>query len=117
MPLSEGMTALTRGHNGPGVCVHSESNGAYVNLRIAMYIDLESNADQNPAVVDVPEERVTLRLAVGKQTHALIVPLHLDTRPCDVCNNLWVDGGQEVWISTSHPTRHIVYGFTSKTPR
>ena len=112
MNLSEGVTALTRPHNGPGVLVHKEDVGGFLHLKIANYVNLEH--PDYAQLCDKNHEATTIRILVGNTKVGILV---LHTSDPHLLSNLWVDAGQEVWASTSSVNRHVVYGFVTKTPK
>lgn len=108
MPLSEGFTPLTRTHNGPGVLVHRASVGAFVTLYKTRYCSLDGPSEEGPV------GEGTLRLTVGHANIGLISNMY-DSTPY-ICENMWVDAGDEIWVSASITHTMAVYGFTAALP-
>lgn len=115
LPLSEGIVRLTRPHQGPGVKVHAPMlDGGFVTLSAAMCIQLDdpdAQANNNPGC-----EEAIIRVTIGNASDAFVVPVPTRTTPVTLLSNVWVDPGQEVWVSTSVPNRHAVYGFAAAHP-
>ena len=118
--LSEGLTLLNRPHAGPGTFVHRESYGAFVHLYVAEALDMAADhAERVDAVVVEQREDDTLRVTVGQGATAIKLTLNPPKEvkcPRCVVPNLWVDAGDEVWISSSHPGRYLAYGCATKRP-
>lgn len=108
--LTEGTVRLTRPHNGPGVLVHSERSGAFVTLKCASYVDLEAlNNIENALEGDNVDTLV--RVIIGKNDYGLV--FRVPRENCGViCSDLWVNAGDEVWISTSRVGKHVIFGYT-----
>lgn len=104
--MSEGVVALTRGLQGPGLRVHRAERDEYLTLYVTRCADLDAypvNEEQDPAVD-------TVRVTIGQQTTALVVEAG------DVVPNLPVSAGEEVWIAASRPRRYAAYGVATSTP-
>ena len=117
--LSEGTVLLTRPHNGPGVRVHSESEGAFLHLSCAPAYDLDdaTTAHEPPTTTAKDASNITtLRVAVGNASACLAMPVQNGEGEQILVSNMWVDAGCEVWMSTSDVRKHVVYGFTTSKP-
>jgi len=114
--LSEGLTLLNRPHAGPGTFVHRESYGAFVHLYVAEALDMGATPPADAAVIDRAED--TMRVTVGRGETAIkltLSPPDLRVPKC-VVPNLWVEAGDEVWVSSSRPGRYLAYGCATKRP-
>ena len=107
--ITENLVLLSRPHQGPGVLVHSEQHGGFVTLSAirACNLDDDQRAPGN-AVVEDPAQNARCRITIGHRKIAIYVSLS-DSKT--LISNIWVDQGEEVWVSTSHPQQHAVYGF------
>lgn len=105
--ISEHLVLLSRPHQGPGVLVHSAQAGGFVTLWgiRACNLDDEDRApnENNNA------QNATCRITIGHRKIAIHVALTYDSKM--LISNLWVNPGEEVWVSTSQPKYHAVYGF------
>ena len=54
------------------------------------------------------DECVSVRITVGAQNVALLA--EMQKSPKKLFEDLWINDGEEVWISVSHPHRFAVYG-------
>ena len=120
--LSEGRTLLSRAHANIGVKVHCADgarSGHFVHLQALPVMDMDANVtletDGFVAVVN-DDAMVTFRIVVGCTTEALIVRVPVFTVPTTLAVNLWVQPGEEIWMSTSHPRKFVVNGTTSHRP-
>lgn len=115
--LSEGLTLLDRPHAGPGAFVHREGYGAFVHLYVAEALDMAALPPADAVVIDQAED--TLRVTVGRGATAIQLTLRPPEEvkcPRCVVPNLWVEAGDEVWISSSRPGRYLAYGCATKRP-
>lgn len=115
--LSEGMTLLDRPHAGPGAFVHREGYGAFVHLYVAEALEMAAAPAADAVVVEQGGD--TLRVTVGRGATAIKLTLSPpEDLKCPKCvvPNLWVDAGDEVWVSASRPGRYLAYGCATKRP-
>lgn len=113
--LSEGVVPLTRSWQGPGVKVHTATAGQFVTLYLTPYQTLNDEHHQLIQVVDDKANATSLRVVVGESNIALVVDATPSALP--FVANLRVEAGEEVWISTTTPSRHAVHGFAGTHPR
>ena len=108
MALSEGVTILTRSHSGPGILVHREAVGRFVSLYRVPALQLEGAGETK--MDDVPQ---TLRVSMGTRAVALSLTCHGENSHL-ILKNVWMEAGEEMWISTNHTNTSCVYGVCSK---
>ena len=111
--LSEGRTTLTRNHRNQGVKVHvADADGAFIRIYVSPSTSLDANADDAVLVDRVQETPITFHVTVGASATQLVVRYECLDRPQVLLDDLFVHPHEEVWISSSHPNRHTVYGRT-----
>ena len=115
--LSGGRTLLRRSHENVGVLVHQcKDQGHFVHLQVFPVYDMDVTT-MGQGFPDVENEKeITFRIVVGHGSAAIISRFFDLTTPKVIATNLWVDSGQEVWVSTNRPNRSLVHGTTSLTP-
>ena len=113
--ISEELVLLSRPHQGPGVLVHSEVTGGFVTLSAIRACNLD---DANQAEANLAQggadggennnDNGKCRITIGHRKIAMYINLS-DAKT--LISNVWVNAGEEVWMSTSRPNHHAVYGF------
>lgn len=99
-----------------GVLVHKNYEGGhFVHLQIFPVYNMDTNTPQD-GFINIDEEQVSFRVTIGHEPHALASKFPPPTSSKTLGVNLWVDAGQEIWISTSRANKYIVNGTTSKQP-
>tara|TARA_B100001063_G_C16577582_1_gene459122 strand:- start:86 stop:379 length:294 start_codon:yes stop_codon:yes gene_type:complete len=88
--------------------VHAAERNQFVHLRIVPTIDLDEEA-----VMVVGEEMLNFRVSVGHASNVMTMKFDVVNQPTSLIDNLWVEMGEEVWVSTSHPKHFLLFGFTS----
>ena len=96
--------------------MHREPHGAFVHLYVAEALDMAAAPPADAVAVDPAED--TLRVTVGRGETAIKLTLCPPDLSCPKCvvPNLWVDAGDEVWVSSSRPGRYLAYGCATKRP-
>jgi hypothetical protein len=91
--------------------VHRELTGGFLSVTCMRASTLDNvqldQLDGTQAVID----GITLRITIGTQNIALITDVQADAKK--LFENLWIEAGEEVWISTSAPNRLAVFGTIS----
>lgn len=95
--------------------VHVADRDQFVHLRVVPTIDLDSNDEQAVVVADEALRKPSFRVSIGHSSNVMVMNFDEDiTNATRLIDNLWVETGEEVWISTSHPNSFLAFGFTSK---
>ena len=113
--LSEGRVQLTRNHSNCGVTVHTGQHGEFVHLRCVPTKSLNENAEGQDMVM-IEREDVSFRVTIGNEANVIVLHFNSLTHMVKLLDNLWVEAGEQVWVSTSKPNAHLVMGYTTRKP-
>ena len=116
--LSEGRVVLTRNHESPGVLVHTETRGGFLSLQCVLHNCIDDNQPNDVVVVDPTNERnnVSFKMIIGTSPNALFFQFESITSAQTLIQNIWINSGEQVWITTSHPRCYIVHGVSMQRP-
>lgn len=111
--ISERFVALNRPHNTPGVLVHRAPEDGFISLYAVPYWDMD-NPPTPPDNANNIEANNTIRVTFGHNKNALVARTF--NAPHVVCQNMWVQQGEEVYASAETVNKLAMYGYTSKRP-
>ena len=104
MQITEGFVLLTRALNTPGQRVHTAQNGHFVHLAT----DLVHTHNHDAA----REGNVTFHIFIGNREHG--IQRQIVGGIGQLLSNMYIESGEEVWVSTSCPDQFVIHGFTTK---